>query len=68
MVVPMLKTETKISALRARQNLGQIMNEVSIRGDTYVVERAGKPIVAIISIEDYELLQRAKLEKIANIK
>jgi prevent-host-death family protein len=57
-----------ISALKARQGLGQIMNEVSIRGDAYVVERAGKPIVAIISMEDYDLLRAAKQEKISNIK
>ena len=47
----------KISALKARQNLGQIMNEVSIRGDDYVIERAGKPLVAIIAMEKYQRLQ-----------
>ena len=40
-----------ISAIKARQNLGQVMNEVSIKGDDYVVERAGKPLVAIIPME-----------------
>ena len=33
----------KISAMKVRQNLGQVMNEVALRGDDYVVERAGKP-------------------------
>ncbi|MEW6388559.1 MAG: type II toxin-antitoxin system Phd/YefM family antitoxin [Thermodesulfobacteriota bacterium] len=47
----------KISALKARQNLGQIMNEVSLRGDDYVIERAGKPLVAIIAMEKYQRLQ-----------
>jgi prevent-host-death family protein len=46
----------KISAIKARQNLGQIMNEVSLRGDDYLVERAGKPLVAIIAIEKYQRL------------
>lgn len=47
----------KVSALKARQNLGQIMNEVAIRGDDYVIERAGKPLVVIIPMEKYERLQ-----------
>jgi prevent-host-death family protein len=48
----------KISALKARQNLGQVMNEVSLKGDDYVVERSGKPLVAIIPMEKYWKLQR----------
>jgi prevent-host-death family protein len=47
----------KISAMKVRQNLGQVMNEVAIRGDDYVVERAGKPLVAIIPLEKYRKLQ-----------
>lgn len=47
----------KISAMKVRQNLGQVMNEVALRGDDYVVERAGKPLVAIIPIEKYRKLQ-----------
>jgi len=60
----------KVSALKARQNLGQIMNEVSIRGDDYVVERAGKPLVAIINLDKYNLLradQEAARQALANI-
>jgi prevent-host-death family protein len=48
----------KISALKARQNLGQVMNEVAIRGDEYVIERDGKPLVAMIPMERYEILQK----------
>ncbi|WP_244085134.1 type II toxin-antitoxin system Phd/YefM family antitoxin [Desulforhabdus sp. TSK] len=47
-----------ISAMKARQNLGQVMNEVALRGDDYIIERAGKPLVAIIPIEKYQKLQR----------
>lgn len=47
----------KISAVKVRQNLGQVMNLVAIRGDDYIVERAGKPLVAIIPIERYQELQ-----------
>ncbi len=46
--------------MKARQNLGQIMNEVSLKGDDYVIERAGKPLVAIISMEKYQGLQKER--------
>ena len=47
----------KISAMKARQNLGQLLNEVSIRGDSYVIERAGKPLAALVDIESFQQLQ-----------
>ncbi len=52
----------KLPALRARQNLGQVMNEVAIKGDDYIIERAGKPLVAIISIEKYQTIQQDRKE------
>jgi len=48
----------KISALKARQNLGQIMNEVTLRGDDFIIERAGKPMVAVVSMDKYQVLQK----------
>ena len=47
-----------ISALKARQNLGQVMNEVALKGDDYIIERAGKPLVAVIPMEKYQSLRR----------
>jgi len=47
-----------ISALKARQNLGQVMNEVALKGDEYIIERAGKPLVAVIPMERYQSLQK----------
>jgi prevent-host-death family protein len=52
------KMYKRISALKARQNLGQVMNEVSLKGDDYIIERAGKALVAVIPIEKYQSLQR----------
>ncbi len=47
-----------ISALKARQNLGQVMNEVALKGDEYIIERGGKPLVAVIPMERYQSLQK----------
>lgn len=52
----------KISAIKARQNLGQVMNEVSLKHDEYIVERAGKPLVAIIPIDTYLQWQKERGE------
>jgi prevent-host-death family protein len=58
----------KISAMKARQNLGQIMNEVAIRGDDYIIERAGKPLVAIIDMDKYQRLQKEREEALQAVK
>jgi len=47
----------KISAMKARQNLGQLLNEVSIRGDSYIIERAGKPLAVLVDMERFQQLQ-----------
>ncbi|MFZ5451131.1 MAG: type II toxin-antitoxin system Phd/YefM family antitoxin [Thermodesulfobacteriota bacterium] len=47
----------KISALKARQHLGQLLNEVSLRGDAYIIERAGKPLAALVDLERFQQLQ-----------
>ncbi len=52
----------RISAIKVRQNLGQVMNEVALKEDEYIVERAGKPLVAIIPIEKYQRLQGEREE------
>jgi prevent-host-death family protein len=51
----------RVPALKARQNLGQVMNEAALRGDEYIVERAGKPLVAIISMDKYKMLEQDRM-------
>lgn len=55
----MVKT---ISAIKVRQNLGQVMNEVALKEDEYIVERAGKPLVAIIPIDRYQSMKKERDE------
>lgn len=44
----------KINALKARQNLGQLLEEVYYKGDRYVIERAGRPMAAVVPIWQLE--------------
>lgn len=55
----MLKT---ISAMQARQSLGRVMNEVAIKGDDYIIERDGKPIVAVVSLDKFGVIQKERGE------
>ena len=59
----MLKT---ITAVKARQNLGLIMNEVALKEDDYIIERSGKPLVAVIPIEKYRRFEREEQEAQTN--
>lgn len=48
-----------IAAIKARQNLGDLLNRVSLKHDEFIIERGGRPMAAIIPIEKFEQLQEA---------
>jgi prevent-host-death family protein len=56
-----------ISALKARRNLGQILEAVYYRGDQYVIERAGKPMAVVVPIEQFEQWRKKRREFFALI-
>ena len=58
----------KISAMKARQNLGQLLNEVSIRGDAYIIERAGKPLAALVDMERFQQLEEDQSSALQALK
>ena len=37
-----------LNALKARQNFGQMLEEVYYKGDQFIIERAGKPMAAVV--------------------
>ncbi len=48
----------KMNALKARKNLGQLLEEVYYKGDQYVIERAGRPMAAVVPV--WQLQERQK--------
>ena len=51
----------KVSALKARKNLGQLLEEVYYKGDQYVIERAGRPMAAVVPV--WQLEERQKRQE-----
>ncbi|MDP8908407.1 MAG: type II toxin-antitoxin system Phd/YefM family antitoxin [Chloroflexota bacterium] len=45
--------EKTVGAFEARRQFGQILKQVSAKGDSYVVEYHGEPVAAVVPIELY---------------
>jgi len=56
-----------VTALKARQIFGTIMNAVSFRNDQYIVERKGEPMVAIIPIKKFRQMDKARQRFFSNM-
>ena len=50
----------RINALKARKNLGQLLEEVYYKGDQYVIERAGRPMAAVVPVWQLEEWQKRR--------
>lgn len=55
----------RISTSDLRTQIKRVLNEVSYGQAQYLVEKFGEPAAAIISVEDFQLLQAAKQERAA---
>jgi prevent-host-death family protein len=50
----------KMNALKARQNFGQMLEEVYYQGDQFIIERAGKPMAAVVPLWQLEEWQKRR--------
>lgn len=46
-----------------RNNINEFVNQIRYQGKRFVIARHKKPVAAIVSVEDYELLMKMKQEK-----
>ncbi len=58
----LLTVVKKINALKARQQLGELLEGVYYRGDQYIIERAGKPMAAVVPLWQLEEWQQRRAE------
>ena len=49
---------TETSAVRFRQNLGEMLNRVQYRGDSVVITKDGKPVAALVDARLFERMRR----------
>lgn len=47
-------TERRVSATEARVRFGELLDGVTARHDVVFVERAGKEVAVVVSVEDWE--------------
>ena len=48
---------TRLTATAVRDTLGDTLNRVAFKGERIVLERHGKPVAALVSVEDLQLLE-----------
>ena len=56
-----------VSALKARRNLGELINRAYYGGEETVIEKKGKPVAKIISIKTPDFSGKDPLAKTAGI-
>jgi prevent-host-death family protein len=53
----------KVPAMKVRDNLGQLLDEVYYRGDEVVIERAGKAMAVLVPVGRYSQFHRERQER-----
>ena len=56
--------EKTISAYDARRRFGQLLEEAFYQKDHFVVERSGRPMAAIVPIDEYHKWQQLGKEQV----
>ena len=51
-----------ITAMYARKNFGRLLDKTALLGDSYVIERAGRPMAALVSVDRLDDLQAGGVE------
>ena len=53
----------KVPAMKVRDNLGELLDEVYYRGDEVVIERAGKAMAVLVPVGRYGRYNRERQER-----
>jgi PHD/YefM family antitoxin component YafN of YafNO toxin-antitoxin module len=48
----------KVSTIDVRQRIGDMLNRIALRHDEFIIERKGKPLAALVSVERLAQMQR----------
>jgi prevent-host-death family protein len=48
----------KISTMKVRAQIGEMLDRVSLRHDEFIIERKGKPLAALVPVERLEQMRQ----------
>jgi prevent-host-death family protein len=52
----------EISAMEARKNFGELLNEVKYLHDSIIIKKAGRPIAALIDMALFEKITKFRIQ------
>ena len=50
----------KSTAVAARQNFGDLLNQVQYRSDSILITKDGKPVAALVDVDTFERIRRMR--------
>ncbi len=57
-----------ITAMYARKNFGRLLDKTALLGESYVIERAGRPMAALVSVDRFNEILDAGSEVEATLE
>ena len=59
-----------VSVMKVRKSLGEILNEVNLKSEIFILERAGKPIARLgpLRDEDYAKSHNLRIKSLQDLK
>jgi antitoxin (DNA-binding transcriptional repressor) of toxin-antitoxin stability system len=57
-----MSVKENITAMYARKNFGRLLDKAALLGESYVIERAGRPMAALVSVDRLDGLQAGGIE------
>ncbi len=51
---------TEVNAVKFRQNLGEMLNQVQFQNDSILIHRDGKPVAALVDAELFARIRRMR--------
>jgi prevent-host-death family protein len=56
-----------VSTAHIRQRIGELLDRVALRRDEFIIERKGKPMAALVSVERLEQLTRVARHELRDL-
>jgi len=53
----------KVTAMKVRDSLGRVLDEVHYRGDAVIIERTGRAMAVLVPMERYEQYRKSRQER-----